>query len=355
MRFDPRFYLTDESLPPPANMQAGVDRYDVPYTPMGNGVSRIPTLGGGPSVDIMRGGGDWTYPIGDPNVGGNISQYDFSDPIDISSGPLPNAPLSGPIPFYSNQPNTGGFDIQNFGGSFDITGGDKLPEAPLSGPIPTTDQKPNVGGTDIANFGGPFDISGGYTPSTELNYYDAGGGRTYVYDSNWNYLYTAGSSPTTEGQQPTPDQGSRNVSATPDNPDITGVQFPASQPSIQTGGGPTGPGGLNDPSFYPGGTSGGPGFNLLPGGQIQSPGGITELGSLGNRMGQYWMQHPIPENLWGQYRSWAKPLTDFSALMGNKVDMSYADYLKNFQPAPVMGGGVGDNSRGPNSRVLATR
>lgn len=120
-----------------------------------------------------------------------------------------------------------------------------------------------------------------------FNYYDAGNGLHYVYDHNWNYLYTAHASslPAGPGGQPV------GPGLFPNEPGGFGGGGGPTVIVGEPGGGGPGPGQLTLPGLYPGfpgfggtpsnpfvgagvgGGGGGGGRAIPPDGPISTPGG----------------------------------------------------------------------------------
>lgn len=265
---------------------------------------------------------------GSPSVGGNIGNYaasgDFSHPFQATDfggpftigGDLPGSPMSGPSPVYGDISPGGqpiGFDSSvNFG---------DIPAAPLSGPTPNyANSMPggsaSTGGTSIRDFGGnpsiggdlpPAPLSGpipdyGSPPSAGTNTYDAGGGQTYIYDSNWNYIRTD-TAPTGNQTQPT-------------TGNIPSENFEASAPPMPSVAPPGGTSSLSDPSFYPGG---GTAFSL------DTPGGIPigTFGQGGGSVAGYGNNRPGP--LSPANYNWF-----FSPTATGKPPIPYQDYVASF-------------------------
>lgn len=135
-----------------------------------------------PGYNLYAGGGPTSVmpPI---DMGGDPGGY---QPVDAGGYPINpgyGAPSPTPTPSPYQPP------------SLEITGDTPSPSSGL----------PSNGGKDIAGFGGDTTIPGslGYVPDAGYNYYDAGNGITYVYDSDWNYIYTSnGTQPSSPANQP---------------------------------------------------------------------------------------------------------------------------------------------------------
>jgi hypothetical protein len=168
-----------------------------PFGGAGAGGSVLPTasLIGFPIVD-MSGGSTGAF--------GTTTNFGFPSAFDLGSLPsATNSYLGVPgsySPSFTPDPSGAGF-----------AGSGSLPYSEPS-PIPFSDTgSPSVGGSMSLGGYGPNDaidpnltqpgassgVFGGIpaSPAEGYNYYDAGGGTTYVYDGDWNYLYTTSGSP----------------------------------------------------------------------------------------------------------------------------------------------------------------
>lgn len=133
-----------------------------------------------------------------PSGGGMDSGPDLFGGGGASSAqslPAPDYPSAyvGPTNEFGTQPvDQWGFPINpGFGAPSNLqypSGGLQYPP-PTDYIPPSSPGSPSVGGQDISGFGGV--PSGQFLgPTLGQNTYDAGNGVTYVYDANWNYLYT---------------------------------------------------------------------------------------------------------------------------------------------------------------------
>lgn len=160
--------------------------------------------------------------------------------------------------------------------------GSSYPYSPTGGPSALP------GSPAVPIWGKYMPIEQSLGPANQFNYYDAGNGLHYVYDHNWNYLYTAHASslPAGPGGQPT------GPGLFPNEP---GGLVGGGGPTViigEPGGGGPGPGQLTLPGLYPGfpgfggtpgnpfggaGVGGGPGSGggraIPPDGPISTPGG----------------------------------------------------------------------------------
>lgn len=262
---------------------------------------------------------------GSSSVGGNMTfgGYGGIQPtgLDLYGAPidygyLPSSNQYGWSPVDYGTPSS--FDSSSYGAY--STGSGALPYSEPS-PIPFTDpSSPSVGGdmslggygttptgaagmqfqTDPSAEGTVGDFS--YVPQLGYNTYDAGDGTTYVYDSDWNYLYT----------QQTPQAGAGT----------TGT------PGLAPGGGTIGGAGAA------GGTAGGPGSWSPTGYGSGSPFGAGWAGMGGAGFGGYG----------GLGGSGAPQYWSSSAGVNTATDISHGGVDPTSQGGEGIGGGGGFGS-----------
>lgn len=184
----------------PGSMNTGgsdISSFGLGNTGMYGGLPSSAGIGGQPTVQIftdpfagIQGGGSYGTPLGSFGGYGTVPNFGFPTDFNLESSPSATNSYLGVPGYYSP-------GLQTDPSGAGMAGSGSLPYTDPT-PIPYDDTySMGTSGSDIAGFGGSMDITGGqtlgYVPQPGYNYYDAGNGTQYVYDSDWNYLYTSNS------------------------------------------------------------------------------------------------------------------------------------------------------------------